>query len=200
MYDPAVALHHLLQFLKADIHGALAQLAIPAYILDREGTVRWLNSAALAIWPDGLNRKFGVFMPPEEINRARDQFARKVMGGAEATRFSSAALDGEGHRVEFEVSSVALRAAEGEVVGVFGVISPRPQVDAAAAPEAAVELTPRQRDVLRLLGEGRSTPRIAEELGIAEETARNHIKAVLRSLGARSRLEAVVAAHRRGLL
>jgi DNA-binding CsgD family transcriptional regulator len=200
MYDPAVGLQHLLQLLRADIYGALAQLAIPAYILDREGTVRWMNSAGFALWPEGLNRKFGVFMPPEEINRARDQFARKVMGGAEATRFSSAALDGEGNRVEFEVSSVALHAPEGEVVGVFGVISPRAQGEETAAPEQTVELTPRQRDVLRLLGEGRSTPRIAQELGIAEETARNHIKAVLRSLGARSRLEAVVAAHRRGLL
>ncbi|MDX6482286.1 MAG: hypothetical protein QOE95_57, partial [Gaiellaceae bacterium] len=67
-------------------------------------------------------------------------------------------------------------------------------------PHRAVELTPRQRQVLQLLGDGRTTVTIASDLGIADETARNHIKAVLRALGARSRLEAVVAARREGLL
>jgi len=51
-----------------------------------------------------------------------------------------------------------------------------------------------------LLGEGASTEMIADHLGIARETARNHIRAVLRELGARTRLEAVVEAHARGLL
>jgi DNA-binding CsgD family transcriptional regulator len=51
-----------------------------------------------------------------------------------------------------------------------------------------------------LLGEGASTEMIAQRLGIARETARNHIRAVLRELNARTRLEAVVEAHARGLL
>jgi len=62
------------------------------------------------------------------------------------------------------------------------------------------ELTPRQAEVLRLLGEGLSTEAIASRLGIAVETARNHIRAVLRGLGVHSRLEAVVAGRERGLL
>jgi DNA-binding CsgD family transcriptional regulator len=198
MNDPAVGLVQLLLALRADIHGALAQLGVPVYVLDREGTIRWLNAAGLALWPDGVNRKFAAFITPDEINRARDQFARKMIGGSETTQFATAAFDSDGRRVEVEISSVSLRS-DGEVVGVFGVMNPTRAGDR-PVPTAPVELTPRQRDVLRLLGEGRSTTRIAAELGIAEETARNHIKAVLRSLGARSRLEAVVAAHQRGLL
>jgi two-component system nitrate/nitrite response regulator NarL len=62
------------------------------------------------------------------------------------------------------------------------------------------ELTPRQEEVLRLLGEGLSTEAIAGRLGIAVETSRNHIRAVLRGLNVHSRLEAVVAGRKRGLL
>jgi DNA-binding NarL/FixJ family response regulator len=63
-----------------------------------------------------------------------------------------------------------------------------------------VQLTPRQAEVLRLLGEGLSTEAIAHRLGVAVETARNHIRAVLRGLGAHSRLEAVIEGRELGLL
>jgi DNA-binding CsgD family transcriptional regulator len=70
------------------------------------------------------------------------------------------------------------------------------------APSARQEaqLTPRQAEVLQLLGEGLSTEAIASRLGVAVETARNHIRAVLRGLDVHSRLEAVVAGRERGLL
>jgi DNA-binding CsgD family transcriptional regulator len=72
-----------------------------------------------------------------------------------------------------------------------------------ASPREAAErseLTPRQAEVLRLLGEGLSTEAIAIRLGIAVETSRNHIRAVLRGLNVHSRLEAVVAGRERGLI
>jgi DNA-binding NarL/FixJ family response regulator len=61
-------------------------------------------------------------------------------------------------------------------------------------------LTTRQAEVLQLLGEGLSTEAIASRLGVAAETARNHIRGVLRGLGVHSRLEAVVEGRERGLL
>jgi DNA-binding CsgD family transcriptional regulator len=197
--EPSLHLVQLLHALNADIHLALARLSLPAYILDRNGTIRWANAAALAIWPNALNRKGLAIVAPDEMNRTRDEFTRKLLGDTDATQFTTAAVDPDGRRIELTVSSVTMRV-DGEVVGVFGVATPMDALDAETAPVPTVELTPRQHDVLRLLGEGRSTKRIAEELGIAEETARNHIKAVMRSLGARSRLEAVVAAHSSGLL
>lgn len=67
-----------------------------------------------------------------------------------------------------------------------------------AAPGA--NLTPREREVLDLLQEGRTTAAISEQLGVALNTGRNHVQRVLEKLGARSRLEAVAIARREGLL
>lgn len=60
--------------------------------------------------------------------------------------------------------------------------------------EYSPSLTTRQRDVLRLLGEGRSTKDIARRLGLAVPTVKTHLAALYRQLGARNRVEAVVKA------
>jgi DNA-binding NarL/FixJ family response regulator len=52
-------------------------------------------------------------------------------------------------------------------------------------------LTPRQSDILRLLGQGRSTAEMAKELHLSTETVRNHVRGLLRALGVHSRIEAV---------
>lgn len=57
-------------------------------------------------------------------------------------------------------------------------------------------LTPRQQDVLRLLGEGKSNKVIARELGITEGTVKVHLIAVFRAFDVRNRTAAVVAAQR----
>jgi DNA-binding NarL/FixJ family response regulator len=61
-------------------------------------------------------------------------------------------------------------------------------------------LTPRQHQVLRLLGEGLSTREIAVRLVCAETTARNHVQAILSRLGCSTRLAAVLRAQHLGLL
>jgi DNA-binding NarL/FixJ family response regulator len=62
------------------------------------------------------------------------------------------------------------------------------------------DLTPRQREVLRLLAQGQQNKEIAAALGISERTAKFHVEAVLRRLGAGNRTEAAAIATRRGLL
>jgi DNA-binding NarL/FixJ family response regulator len=86
-----------------------------------------------------------------------------------------------------------------EVVGVFGIGVPIPQ---ASKPETSLldDLTPRQQEVLQLLAEGLKTHEIAQRLGVADETARNHIRGLLRAIGAHSRLEAVLIGLRLGAL
>jgi GAF domain-containing protein len=61
-------------------------------------------------------------------------------------------------------------------------------------------LTPRQREVLRLLSGGMSAKEIANALTVSHETARNHIRAILRALGAHSQLEAVSRARALGII
>jgi DNA-binding NarL/FixJ family response regulator len=76
--------------------------------------------------------------------------------------------------------------------------------DLAAEPAAAGELpdgdiprfTSRQRDVLRLLAQGRSTKEIARALDLGPGTVKIHLGAIFRALNVHSRTEAVVLASR----
>jgi DNA-binding NarL/FixJ family response regulator len=61
---------------------------------------------------------------------------------------------------------------------------------------AAHGLTPRELEVLRLLGEGRSNREIGEELFISAKTASVHVTHILQKLNVTTRVQAAVAAHR----
>jgi DNA-binding NarL/FixJ family response regulator len=63
-----------------------------------------------------------------------------------------------------------------------------------------IPLTPREREVLVLLGRGLDPTHIAAELGLSIHTARGHVKRILAKLGAHSQLEAVIIAVQVGLL
>ena len=58
---------------------------------------------------------------------------------------------------------------------------------------SAFKLTPRQTDVLGLLLRGQSNKLIARELNLSVETVKDHVAAVLRTLGVNSRTQAVLA-------
>jgi DNA-binding NarL/FixJ family response regulator len=61
-------------------------------------------------------------------------------------------------------------------------------------------LTPREVEVLSLLAEGLTTRVMADRLGVTLHTVRNYVQTVIRKLDAHSRLEAVAAARRQGML
>jgi DNA-binding NarL/FixJ family response regulator len=74
---------------------------------------------------------------------------------------------------------------------------------AALAPEPTPEgepLSPREREVLRLLAAGYSNREIARALFIAEGTAKNHVSNILTKMAVRDRTRAVLKAAERGLL
>ena len=76
-------------------------------------------------------------------------------------------------------------------------------LSAAAPPAPAVgpkELTPREREVLQLVAEGKSDADIARELVISPHTVHRHVANILRKLGLRSRAAAAAQAARAGLL
>ena len=60
------------------------------------------------------------------------------------------------------------------------------------------ELTPREQDVLDLIGRGFANKRIARELGIAEKTVKTHVSHVLAKLGVTDRTQAALYAARLG--
>ncbi len=59
-------------------------------------------------------------------------------------------------------------------------------------------LSKREIEVLRLVGDGNSNQRVADQLGLSEDTIKAHMKAVLHKLDARDRTHAVMIAMRRG--
>ncbi len=79
---------------------------------------------------------------------------------------------------------------------VVCVLSPSAPHD----PEPWERLTPRERDVLELVAEGRTTPEIAELLGISDKTARTHVEHMRTRLGVNTRAELVARCFRVGLL
>jgi DNA-binding NarL/FixJ family response regulator len=70
---------------------------------------------------------------------------------------------------------------------------------APATNDGANFLTPRQRDVLTLLVQGKSNKEIARVLDLAEGTVKLHVTAILKSLNVNNRTRAVVAAAQLGL-
>ena len=65
-------------------------------------------------------------------------------------------------------------------------------------PSPADELTPREREILTLVGRGSSNQEIAAELVISERTARTHVSNILRKLDLRSRTQAALWAREHG--
>ena len=61
-------------------------------------------------------------------------------------------------------------------------------------------LTPREQEILGLVGEGLSNQKIAKQLWVTEQTVKFHLSNIYRKLGVANRTEASRWAHRRGLL
>jgi PAS domain S-box-containing protein len=169
----------------------LEHVNVPSYHIDPSGVVRWLNAAARSVVGDVRGSQFTSVVAPEETRRARELFARKVIGTAKVTDAVVQVVVADGERVAVEISSVPVYDGD-HLVGVFGQVS-----DLIEEPHAHpdLQLTPRQSEVLALLERGRTTKQIAQELHLSTETVRNHVKRLLLTMGAHSRLEAVAMAH-----
>jgi DNA-binding NarL/FixJ family response regulator len=98
-----------------------------------------------------------------------------------------------------EVVESVRAAAAGEILFAPGELQ-RLLLESAASRKVIEPLTARELEVLRLLASGTSTTAAADSLGISTATLRAHVQAVLRKLGAHSRLEAVAEAARLGLV
>lgn len=169
----------------------LEHVSVPSYLIDSTGVTRWLNRAAENVVGDLRGRQFTSAVAPEDTRRARELFARKILGTAEVTDSGVVVVGANGARVAVEISSVPIHHGD-HVVGVFGQVTELVE-EPHMHPE--LHLTPRQAEVLALLERGRSTREIAGELHISIETTRNHIRHLLRAVGAHSRLEAVAIAN-----
>jgi DNA-binding CsgD family transcriptional regulator len=177
------------------LEATLGALPVPAYTNDLRGFVTWQNAAARAVAGDLRGIHYSKAVPPEGLQRARVTFAAVTLSG-ETRRRTGFFRGVDGDLVQLEVITAPIRM-NGNVVGTFGIAIPS---NTLPPPPAIEQLSPRQLDVLRLLVQAKSTSQIAEELHLAPETVRNHIRSLLKALGARTRLEGALIALRHGLV
>jgi DNA-binding CsgD family transcriptional regulator len=191
------ALQEVLRELDADVTQGLSDLRMPALLLDNHGVVRWQNEAGLERYGDHTGEPLETIAEPAARADLNARLAAHMRSG-QADEYTTVLALRDGQSEPVDVSAVPLRAG-GCVVGVFGFGKPRVR----ALPDTKAsrsQLTRRQREVLALLADGKSTDAIAAELGISTTTVRNHIANLMSVLGAHTRLEAVITATRAGLI
>ena len=89
-----------------------------------------------------------------------------------------------------------------EIRSVYAVPLPPPPAQQVIAPSTipTEELTKRELEVLALMAEGKTDKEIAEGLGVAESTAKNHVGSILGKLNVSNRAGAVAAGYQLGLV
>jgi len=148
------------------------------------------RAARLLAGAEVLGEAVGYLLPvPERARYDRTQAQlRATLGEAAFTAEWAAGLAFPLHDAVAEARAVLAELLEGM------------QVDASPNPVADGGLTPRERDVLRLVVAGRSNPEIADALFLSRRTVTTHLTRIFAKLGVQGRAEAAVHAVRHGLL
>lgn len=174
----------------------LERIDVPSFAADPRGIVRWLNPAGLQLLGAVRGRTFASTVAPHDVSRMRRAFVAWMDGGS--FNVDAVLIAGTGSLIACTLSSTTL-IHDGLVAGVFTAVTRihRASLAAAVAPE---RLTPRQFEILQLIAAGTATAEMARTLHLSRETVRNHVRAVLVKLNAKSRLEAVAIARRDNLV
>jgi DNA-binding NarL/FixJ family response regulator len=105
-----------------------------------------------------------------------------------------------------QIVEAVRRAAKGEVlipVALFAKAIARQRqvgIEKREREKLIAEFTPRELDILHLLAEGMDTAAMSERLGIQPHTVEWHVQHVIEKLQVHSKLQAVIAAARKGLI
>lgn len=159
------------------------------------------------------------------ICRERCWVAERALRGRSVTSFDACAVARSGDLRWIHMSILTYQAQEADPVVVHFVRdaahrkqsekliqqvvkmaghlrSESPSRDSSLMPEtrAGDRLTPREREVLRLLAEGLNTQGIARSLFVSPTTVRNHVQNLLQKLNLHSRVEVVAYAYKHGLV
>ncbi|ANB08716.1 hypothetical protein SAM40697_4759 [Streptomyces ambofaciens] len=154
-------------------------------------------------WAEAVTA-FEVLERPYELARVRHRLAVALLdtGGederaraVELLRLARAVADHLGARPLADAVGVLAQRARLTLGRAAGPAAPADSAD----PAEALGLTSRERDVLRLVAEGRTNRQIAETLFISPKTASVHVSNILAKLGVSGRGEAAAVAHRLAL-
>jgi predicted ATPase/DNA-binding CsgD family transcriptional regulator len=163
----------------------LAGLAAVAAALGQpEWAAQWLGAAEALIETTGA--RVDPFSRPDH-ERARDG-ARAALGEA---GFTASYAVGRTLTPAAALAEVRLAMA-----GAAEVAAPSPALQT----NPAYPLTPREREVLRLLAQRWTDPEIADQLFLSPRTVQSHVASIFNKLGVANRREAAALAARRGLV
>jgi DNA-binding NarL/FixJ family response regulator len=102
------------------------------------------------------------------------------------------------------VQTIRTVAAGGKVLpprmteSLFAQIAREAEARGAELPLDEVRMTPREREVIDLIGEGLSNKEIAQRLNIATHTVKSHVRNVMEKLALHTRLQIAAYSHREG--
>jgi PAS domain S-box-containing protein len=138
---------------------------------------------------------------PDDLHADLASVEATLAGRMDGYTMEKRYLRKDGHAVVGRLSVALVRSPNGEpcyFISQLEDITHR----RAATPAARLEygLTHRQLEVLQLLADGKSTSEIAEALHISKTTVRNHIAHLLTILGVHTRIQAIMAGNRLGLI
>ena len=177
-------------------------LVVPATLHDTDGRFLHVNEAAErasgfsnAEW---LDCQLTDRVAPEEREKVSAHFRLAVETGKPAdfeTTFHDASGELRGARVHHLPLSVG-----GRIVAVLTLAFGAPTAGAPVRAGDQPRLTPRQREVLELVAAGLSAREIANRLTLSYDTVVNHLRGAFKRLDVHTRLEAIAAARRLGIL
>ncbi|SHJ35257.1 LuxR C-terminal-related transcriptional regulator [Paraburkholderia terricola] len=150
-------------------------------------TLEWDERAARMGWPKLLQDTLGT-VPWLFVVRTvyRQAIADALMAGAAGIVERHASAD--------EFADALCRVASGAIYvpPSYGLAAGVASGESPSGDRAFERLTPRQREVLRLLAEGKSNKQICRVLNVAEGTIKNHLYALFRQIGVSNRTEAAL--------
>jgi DNA-binding CsgD family transcriptional regulator len=193
-YDAAVA-----------VEGLRSVLAVPIVVHRRvRGVLYGALRQPYALGDRALNIAMDAARELEQALAVRDE-AHRLLSFAQAPPTSDPHAWEEVREAHTELRALAVRIPDPRLRQEL--LSACARLASAAAPDTApalpgppARLTPRELDVLCSIASGATNSAAAARLRLRPETVKSYLRSAMRKLGAHTRLEAVVAARRAGLL
>ena len=179
---------------------AFRRSANAMFVVDLERRILAVNDAATVLAgrsADALiGERFSIVLddPAEAPDEAT--WRAQVLRGESSGRRRLRRPDGSTRDIEF-----AMRAARtGGSVLVLGVCVRERAGGGSERPHEPAPLTAREREIVRLIALGETTPQICATLFIAPDTVRSHVRNAMAKTGARTRAQLIAIALTEGLL